>query len=73
MVKIEFLGPIDKDNIEVDIENLNQLKEILSGDKKLKPWLEICAIALNDTFVKDLNLTLKDGDKISLLPPVCGG
>ncbi|ELW4939927.1 MoaD/ThiS family protein, partial [Campylobacter coli] len=36
-------------------------------------WLELCAISLNDEIVFDENTSLKDGDKIALLPPVCGG
>jgi molybdopterin synthase sulfur carrier subunit len=73
MVKIEFLGPISKDPLDVDIANLNQLSQILKQDKELEPWLKSSAVAINDTIVKDVNHTLKDGDKISLLPPVCGG
>ncbi|WP_439959493.1 MoaD/ThiS family protein [Sulfurospirillum diekertiae] len=33
----------------------------------------MCAVALNDTLVCDLNIPLSKDDKISLLPPVCGG
>ena len=73
MVKIEFLGPIGKDPIEVDISNLEQLSEILKSDKELEPWLRSSAVAVNDTIVQEKNISLKDGDKISLLPPVCGG
>ena len=39
----------------------------------MSEWLESCAVALNDTLVTNLEATLKDGDKISLPPPVCGG
>ncbi|MBM0637426.1 MoaD/ThiS family protein [Campylobacter sp. VicNov18] len=73
MVKVEFLGPINKDNLELDINNLKELKEILSKDPSLKEWLELCAVALNDEIIFDENTLLKDGDKIALLPPVCGG
>ena len=73
MVKVEFLGPIGKDPIEVDISNLEQLSGILKSDKELEPWLKSSAIAINDTIVQDKNIALNDGDKISLLPPVCGG
>jgi len=73
MVKIEFLGPIGKEPIQLDIENLNQLSNILKQDKSLKEWLENSAVAVNDIIIVDKNLKLNDGDKISLLPPVCGG
>lgn len=73
MVKVEFLGPINKENLELDINNLKELKEILSKDKSLKEWLELCAVALNDEIIFDENTLLKDGDTIALLPPVCGG
>jgi len=45
----------------------------LKEDSALTQWLDKCAVALNDTMVNDLNTVLKDGDKISILPPVCGG
>ncbi|WP_171822476.1 MoaD/ThiS family protein, partial [Campylobacter jejuni] len=35
--------------------------------------LELCAVSLNDEIIFDENTKLKDGDKIALLPPVCGG
>ncbi len=73
MVTIEFLGPINKKPISVDIQNLNELSEILKQDENLKSWLNNSAVAVNDTLVKDKNKILKDGDKVSLLPPVCGG
>jgi molybdopterin synthase sulfur carrier subunit len=73
MVRVEFLGPIAKEPIELDIDNLSQLSDILKADEELKQWLQNSAVAINDTLVKDKNASLKDGDKISLLPPVCGG
>lgn len=73
MVKVEFLGPISKDAVELEIESLEQLSEILKEDESLKPWLENSAVAVNDVLVKDRTIALKDGDKVSLLPPVCGG
>jgi molybdopterin synthase sulfur carrier subunit len=36
-------------------------------------WLKNSAVAVNDTLVSSLDVKLKDGDKVSLLPPVCGG
>jgi len=73
MVKIEFLGPINKDSIELDISNLMELSLYMRQNSELKEWLDNCAVAVNDTIVTDLDYSLKDGDKISILPPVCGG
>lgn len=73
MVKIEFLGPINKESIELKVSNLKELKEILKQDESLKEWLGLCAVALNDKIIFDENQTLNSGDKISLLPPVGGG
>ena len=73
MVRVEFLGPIQKQPLELDITNLSELAEILQEDKQVSEWLQNCAVALNDTLVSSLDIDLKDGDKVSLLPPVCGG
>ncbi|EGP2581146.1 MoaD/ThiS family protein [Campylobacter coli] len=73
MVKVEFLGPINKENLELEVKNLKELKEILQKDESLKEWLELCAVSLNDEIIFDENTSLKDGDKIALLPSVCGG
>ncbi|AGZ21880.1 MoaD/ThiS family protein [Campylobacter coli] len=73
MVKVEFLGPINKEDLELEVKNLKELKEILQKDESLKEWLELCAVSLNDEIIFDENTKLKDGDKIALLPPVCGG
>ncbi len=73
MAKVEFLGPIGKEDLEVDIQNLKELKDILGKDESLKEWLEICSLALNDIMVSSLDIEVKKDDKISLLPPVCGG
>ncbi|QOP44907.1 MoaD/ThiS family protein [Sulfurimonas paralvinellae] len=73
MVRVEFLGPIQKDALELEIANLGELAAILQEDKELSEWLKNSAVAVNDTMVTSLDVALKDGDKISLLPPVCGG
>jgi len=73
MVTVEFLGPIGKEPLKLDISNLNQLSDILKKDSSLSSWLENSAVAVNDMLIQDKNLELKNGDKISLLPPVCGG
>ncbi|WP_121627969.1 MoaD/ThiS family protein [Poseidonibacter antarcticus] len=73
MVKVEFLGPINKESMNLDISNLSQLSEILKKDDEVSLWLENCAVAINDTLVSRKDIELFSGDKISLLPPVCGG
>lgn len=73
MVTIEFLGPIEKANIELDICSLSELKAHLQKDETLKEWLGLCAVAVNDEIVSSVDTPLKDGDKITLLPPVSGG
>lgn len=73
MVKIEFLGPINKEDLHLEIDNLIQLSEILKKDSVVSLWIKNCAVAVNDTLVYSKDFPLKDGDKISLLPPVCGG
>ncbi len=73
MVKVEFLGPINKDSMNLEITNLNDLSEILKDDVDVSTWLKTCAVAINDTLVSSRDVVLKDGDRVSLLPPVCGG
>lgn len=73
MIEIEFLGPLNKDKITLEASNLSEVKEHLKQDESLKEWLELCAVAVNENLVFDANFALKDGDKIALLPPVCGG
>ncbi len=73
MVTVEFLGPINKEPIKVEIKNLVELSEILKSDSEVSTWLETCAVAVNDTMVSSKDISLNDGDKVSLLPPVCGG
>lgn len=73
LVRVEFLGPIQKEPLELQITNLTQLAQVLQKDEAVQEWLESCAVAVNDTLVGSLDFELKDGDKVSLLPPVCGG
>jgi len=73
MVTVDFLGPIHKPSLELEISNLSELAAILQEDKELSEWLANCAVAVNDTLVSSLDTVLSDGDKVSLLPPVCGG
>jgi len=73
MVKVEFLGPIESDSLELDINSLKELSEYMLSNEKLKDWATNSAVAVNDKIVIDINTKLKDGDKVSILPPVCGG
>ncbi|MRJ02385.1 MAG: MoaD/ThiS family protein [Epsilonproteobacteria bacterium] len=73
MVKVEFLGPIGKEPMEVEARTLRDVAKVLQKDEELKKWLKECAVAVNDRLVQDLDTELKDGDRVSLLPPVCGG
>ena len=73
MVEIEFLGPIKMENLKLEAANLSEVKEKLGKYAQLKEWLKICAVAVNDEIASSLDAPLKDGDKISILPPVCGG
>ena len=65
MVKVEFLGPINKEPIELEISNLSQLREILQKDENVKPWLETSAIAVNDKIVFSKNLHINKNTIIS--------
>lgn len=73
MIRVEFLGPIQKDALELDITNLSELATILQETPEMAEWLANSAVAVNDTLVSSLDFQLKDGDKVSMLPPVCGG
>ena len=73
MVKVEFLGPIGLADMQIEAATLSELGAKLQEKDELKAWLTNSAIAVNDTLVSDKNMPLKDGDKVSILPPVCGG
>ncbi|MCK9161183.1 MAG: MoaD/ThiS family protein [Arcobacteraceae bacterium] len=73
MVRVEFLGPINKKSLELDITTLDELKVILQEDQEVASWLVNSAIAINDKLISSKDIDLNDGDKISILPPVCGG
>lgn len=73
MITVEFLGPIARPSMSVDVASLRDLRDILASDESLSQWLENCAVAVDDEIVSDIDIALKDGAKVSLLPPVCGG
>lgn len=73
MITVNFLGPIGREPIELEATTLKDVALELQKDESLQKWLQNCAIAVNDEMTKDLNHPLKSGDKVFLLPPVCGG
>ncbi|HIP52071.1 MAG TPA: molybdopterin synthase sulfur carrier subunit [Campylobacterales bacterium] len=73
MVKVEFLGPMAQEVIELKARTLAEVATQLQNIESIAPWLDKCAVAVNDKMTADLSMILKDGDKISILPPVCGG
>lgn len=73
MVTIEFLGPIQKPVLTMEATSLRDVAAVLKEDSEMAQWIDNCAVAVNDMLVATLDTPLSDGDKISLLPPVCGG
>jgi molybdopterin synthase sulfur carrier subunit len=73
MITVEFLGPIQKPVLCLEVSNLRDVAEVLKRDPEMAQWIESCAVAVNDTLVSSLDTSLNDGDRVSLLPPVCGG
>ncbi|AAP76643.1 MoaD/ThiS family protein [Helicobacter sp. MIT 03-1614] len=74
MIRVDFLGPMsDIPSRELEARTLYELKEILNQDETLRSWLDISAVAVNDEIIEDLSYPLSYGDKVALLPPVCGG
>ena len=73
MVRVEFLGPIVREPMELEVASLAELSRRLYEEEPIRPWLEKCAVAVNDVMVKDPSQPLKDGDRVAILPPVCGG
>jgi len=73
MIRVEFLGPIGKKPLEVEAGTLKEVSDLLKQDEALAGWLQKCAVAVNDAMVGDLDTPLKTGDKVTILPPVCGG
>jgi len=73
MVKIEFLGPISREPLEIEANSLEDVAKALQNIEEISSWLDKCAVAVNDNMTNDLTTKLKDGDRVSILPPVCGG
>ncbi len=73
MIKVEFLGPISQESLELEAKTLQDIATQLQNIDLVAPWLSKCAVAVNDEMTNDLSTTLKSGDRVSILPPVCGG
>ena len=73
MVRIEFLGPINHEAVDMEAGTLEELARKLQSNSEIAKWLKNSAVAVNDVMVKDMDYPLKEGDRISILPPVCGG
>jgi len=73
MIKVEFLGPIEQESIEIEASTLQDVADRLKEIDSVSGWLDRCAVAVNDEMVNDLTKALKSGDRVSILPPVCGG
>jgi len=73
MITVEFLGPIQKPILSMEAASLRDVADLLRQDDEMAQWLDSCAVAVNDTLIASLDTVLNDGDKVSLLPPVCGG
>ena len=73
MVKVEFLGPMGHEPIEIEASTLQEVATYLQNVDAVSAWLDKCAVAVNDEMTNDLTKVLKSGDKVSILPPVCGG
>ena len=73
MAKIEFLGPIPIDTIDVNIKSMKELSILLNTIPEMQEWIDNSAVAVNNTIVSSLNIVVADEDVITILPPVCGG
>ena len=73
MVSVEFLGPLQMEKKEFDVKSVRELKDELYKIPELQEWLESLAVAVNDKIITSVDTPLQDGDRVVLLPPVCGG
>jgi molybdopterin synthase sulfur carrier subunit len=73
MVIVEFLGPIGEESLELEAKTLHDVAVQLQKIDTISAWLDKCAVAVNDQMTSDLSMELKSGDRVSILPPVCGG
>lgn len=74
MIRVEFLGPLSMQApLELEVANMQELKDTLAQKPELSKWIKICAVAVNNEIIKDEGFAFKSGDKVIILPPVCGG
>lgn len=73
MVQVDFMDPIQVSGLSLKVSSMVELKQELEKIPQLQEWLDISAVAVNDTICDDINLVLKEGDRVVILPPVCGG
>jgi molybdopterin synthase sulfur carrier subunit len=73
MISVEFLGPIGKPTMTMEASTLHDVAREIKKDPTMVQWIDNCAVAVNDRLVSSLDTLLNEGDKVSLLPPVCGG
>lgn len=73
MITVEFLGPIGKPTMRMEARTLHDVAREIKKDPNMAQWIDNCAVAVNDRLVGSLDTPLAQGDKVSLLPPVCGG
>ncbi|GAA9936912.1 hypothetical protein VN0871_09240 [Helicobacter pylori] len=59
MVEVRFFGPIKEENFFIKASDLKELRAILQEKEGLKEWLGVCAIALNDRLIDNLNTPLR--------------
>lgn len=78
MITVQFFGLLRLDTglreLQVEAANIRQLKEaiLLATDRITKEKLRGCVILVNGAPCKSWT-KLKDGDQVTLLPPVAGG
>ena len=59
--------------MEIEATTLKEVATYLQNIDTVSGWLDKCAVAVNDEMTNDLEKILKSGDRVSILPPVCGG
>ena len=77
MITVNFLGPFNKESMQIELEKINTVEDLAEKLKKddsiSSELLDLSAIAINDEVILDKTHQLNNNDVISILPPVCGG
>ncbi len=68
---VKFMGPLSREDKELEVDTVLELKEALKREIGSE-WIKTVAIAVNDKLISKLD-AVKDGDVLTILPPVCGG